>query len=86
MKKLWTITKRIQDQRESSGSNSGDFVDRLNELNKKVKAGEFPSLSSDQITGQGIIFLAAGFETTSSTLATLCYNLSKYPGNNSKFL
>ena len=28
---------------------------------------------------QGIIFIAAGFETTSNTLSTLCYNLAKHP-------
>ena len=74
---MWTITKRVQDQREKSGVTTGDFIDRLNELNKKALNGEFPHISSDQITGQGIVFLAAGFETTSSTLTTLCYNLSK---------
>ena len=76
---MWTITKRVQDQREKSGVTTGDFIDRLNELNKKALNGEFPHLSSDQITGQGIVFLAAGFETTSSTLSTLCLNLSKNP-------
>ena len=28
---------------------------------------------------QGIIFIIAGFETTSNTLSTLCYNLAKHP-------
>ena len=31
------------------------------------------------MTGQGIVFLAAGFETTSNTLTTLCLNLAKHP-------
>ena len=50
--KLWEITKRVQTMRESNGSGPGDFIDRINELNKRVINGEFPSLSSDQVTGQ----------------------------------
>ena len=50
--KLWEITKRVQTMRESNGPGPGDFIDRINELNKRVINGEFPSLSSDQVTGQ----------------------------------
>ena len=92
--KLWEITKRVQTMRESNGPGPGDFIDRINELNKRVINGEFPSLSSDQVTGQvfgirigekytfyfqGIAFIAAGFETTSNTLTTLCLNLAENP-------
>ena len=49
---LWQITRSVQKQREASGPGPGDFIDRLNELTKKVKNGEFPSLDSDQVTGQ----------------------------------
>ena len=28
---------------------------------------------------KGIIFIAAGFETTANTLSTLCYNLARNP-------
>ena len=49
---LWRITRSVQTQREASGPGPGDFIDRLNELNKRVKAGEFPSLDSDQVSGQ----------------------------------
>ena len=76
---LWKASKAIQSEREKSGSGPGDFMDRLIELKKRAGNGEFPSLSTDQITGQGIIFIAAGFETTSNTLSTLCYNLVKNP-------
>ena len=79
MQNLWNLTKKVQDQRLSSGVERGDFIDRLNELNKKVVAGEFPNLTSEQVTGQGIVFLGAGFETTSNTLTTLCLNLAKHP-------
>ena len=78
-KDLWNLTRSVQAERAKLGTTTGDFIDRLNELNEKWKKGEFPSLSSEQITGQGIIFIAAGFETTSNTLSTLCYNLAKHP-------
>ena len=49
---LWNITRSVQNQRQRDGPGPGDFIDRLNELDKKVKNGEFPALTSDQITGQ----------------------------------
>merc|ERR1711864_22908 len=57
----------------------GDFVDRLIELKRRHEAGEFPSLTKEQITGQSIVFILAGFETTSSTLSSLTYSLVKNP-------
>ena len=36
-------------------------------------------MRNNQKPHQGIIFIAAGFETTSNTLSTLCYNLARYP-------
>ena len=33
--------------------------------------------SEEQVSGQGIIFMVAGFETTSATLGSLCYQLVK---------
>ena len=35
--------------------------------------------SEEQVSGQGIIFMVAGFETTSATLGSLCYQLVKNP-------
>ena len=49
---LWQITRSVQKQREASGPGPGDFIDRLNEMTKKVNNGEFPSLDPDQVTGQ----------------------------------
>ena len=49
---LWQITKSVQKQREASDPGPGDFIDRLNELTKRVNNGEFPSLDPDQVTGQ----------------------------------
>lgn len=52
-------------------------MDRLLELKRKHEEGEFPSLTSEQITGQSIVFILAGFETTASTLSSLTYSLVK---------
>ena len=52
-----------------------DFIGRLNEIMLHLEA----PLSADLITAQGVIFFAAGFETTASTLSTLSYNLAKHP-------
>ena len=49
---LWNLTRSVQSEREKRGAGSGDFIDRLNELNQKWKRGDFPSLTSEQITGQ----------------------------------
>ncbi len=39
----------------------------------------YEGLNEDIIVAQGIIFFAAGYETTSSTLSTLCFNLASNP-------
>ena len=40
---------------------------------------EVDGLTEDMVVAQGIIFLAAGFETTSSTMSLLLYSLAKNP-------
>ena len=52
MDDLWKITKSVQLQRQSAGPGPGDFIDILNDLNRKVEKGEFPAVTSEQITGQ----------------------------------
>ena len=52
MEDLWKITNSVQLQRRSAGAGPGDFIDILNDLNRRVQQGEFPALTSDQITGQ----------------------------------
>jgi cytochrome P450 family 3 subfamily A len=49
---------------------------------KKIRdsdKNEVEGLTEEMVVAQGIIFLAAGFETTSSTMSILMYNLAKYP-------
>ena len=43
------------------------------------KKNEFEGLTEDMVVAQGIIFLTAGFETTSSTMSILIYMLAQYP-------
>ena len=38
--------------------------------------GEGKRLTDDEITAQSVLFLLAGFETSSTTLAFLCYHLA----------
>jgi len=79
-KSLWEIGHKICLERESRGTGGqGDLVDRLIELRARHAKGELPSLISEQIIGQAIIFIMAGFETTASTLSSLAYCLTKNP-------
>ena len=51
-------------------------------MTKKIRASEkkeHEGLNEDMVAAQGIVFLAAGFETTSSTMSLLLYNLAKHP-------
>eukprot|EP00093_Oithona_nana_P005061 05061.XXX_189702_191147_1 [CDS] Oithona nana genome sequencing. len=70
---LRNMTKTIADNRKESRN---DFIDRLNELNADQAKHH---LSEEVIMAQGIAFFIAGYETTSNTLSTLCYNLAKNP-------
>ena len=38
--------------------------------------GEGKRLTDDEITAQSVLFLLAGYETSSTTLAFLCYHLA----------
>ena len=101
--RLWSLTKRIMDFRESQEMQGKDFISRLVELKREVAADPNSeshrqvvkttevlcafhaasiadrALNCDIITAQGVIFFAAGFETTSSTLGTLTHTLATRP-------
>ena len=70
---LRNMTKTIADNRKESRN---DFIDRLNELNADQANNH---LSEEVVMAQGIIFFIAGYETSSNTLSTLCYNLANNP-------
>ena len=60
----------------------GDFIDRLRMMLHKIKeTGQetLDGLDEDVVVAQGIIFLAAGFETTANTMSSLTYNFAKHP-------
>ena len=62
-------------ERDEKNIVRGDFIDRLREMAKNPQE----PINRTVITAQGIIFFAAGFETTSHTLSTLTYNLAMNP-------
>ena len=60
----------------------GDFVDRLRMMIHKIRdSGQvsMDGLNEELVVAQGIIFLAAGFETTANTMGSLTYIFAKYP-------
>ena len=60
----------------------GDFIDRLRMTLHKIRdsgQAKLDGLTEDMVVAQGIVFLAAGFETTANTLGSLTFNLAKYP-------
>merc|ERR1712224_1192189 len=72
----------IKERDEKDMEDQGDFIDRLRFMTKKIRASEkkeHEGLNEDMVAAQGIVFLAAGFETTSSTMSLLLYNLAKHP-------
>lgn len=71
---------KIVDERISSKAHHGDFIDRIIEVSNDPKA----KVTKDMIRAQGKIFFAAGFETTSNCLTTLCYNLALNPAIQNK--
>ncbi|XP_059085965.1 probable cytochrome P450 6a18 [Tigriopus californicus] len=81
--KLYDVTESIMKARMEQGIKKADFIARMQELidevleNPDSKAAKL--LTKEHITAQGAIFFLAGFETTASTLATLCYNLANHP-------
>ena len=70
---LRNMTKSIADNRKAPRN---DFIDRLNELNADKSTH---NLSEEVIMAQGIAFFIAGYESSSITLSTICYNLAKNP-------
>ena len=62
-------------ERDEKNVAVGDFIDRLREIAKDPPE----MLNRTIITAQGVVFFAAGFETTSNTLSTLTYNLATHP-------
>lgn len=62
-------------EREKQGIVRNDFVDLLLEL----KNSEAASLTYDQMSAQMFIFFLAGFETSSSAMSNLLFELGRHP-------
>lgn len=72
------VSRLIKERKEQPESKHVDFLQLL--INAEAEEGEVigaKHLSSDEIVGQCIVFIIAGYETTSTTLQFLAYELSK---------
>ena len=73
------ITRDAVLEREKQGIQRNDFMNILIELkNKKDENGQ-PMLTYDQVSAQLFVFFAAGFETSSTNMTMVLYELAKHP-------
>ena len=80
--KMYNLAKSVIKQRTELGIKTNDFLSHLIELKKNIAADSSDLakiMSDDIIYAQGVIFFAAGHETTMNALSTLSYNLAKHP-------
>uniref|UniRef100_A0A7E4V4S3 Cytochrome P450 n=1 Tax=Panagrellus redivivus TaxID=6233 RepID=A0A7E4V4S3_PANRE len=85
------VRERIIQKEKGLGPPPGehnDFIDVYAELiADKIQDGTFEKsggkvikhMTEDEIVGQCLVFLLAGFDTTANTLALTCWFLAKYP-------
>lgn len=75
-----TLTKSVIEKRnELNQPDSGDFIDRIRDLVKQIEeeGGKSHGITTKMAYAQGLLFIFAGFDTTSTTLANCFYLLSK---------
>ena len=76
------VTKSLMNQRDDAGTpDSGDFMDRLRAMRKDAAAAKegAAAVTEEMVYAQAMIFLAAGYETTATTLSLVTYMLAKHP-------
>ncbi|XP_043848125.1 cytochrome P450 3A24-like [Dromiciops gliroides] len=79
---LAKAVKKIQEERKkNTQKNRVDFLQLLmdSQTSKNSETHSYKELSDEEILAQCIIFLFAGYETTSSVLSFLFYNLATHP-------
>ncbi len=80
---IWTISKDLMEQRRAAGIKGKDYIARLMELRDAVASDPHSEyhrgLNEDVVIAQAVIFFIAGFETTSNSMASLCYELARRP-------
>ncbi|KFQ53625.1 Cytochrome P450 3A24, partial [Nestor notabilis] len=73
---------KMKKEREK-GSSMGrvDFLQLMvdSQSSKSTETSSYKSLSDEEILAQALVFVFAGYETTSSTLSYLSYNLATHP-------
>lgn len=70
------IVRETIELREKTGVKRNDLMDVLLEL--KSKGGKDGGLTVNEIAAQAFVFLIAGFETSSSTMGYVLYELAKW--------
>ncbi|NXS30473.1 CP3AO protein, partial [Pomatostomus ruficeps] len=80
------VFRKMKKEREKGNSTDrGDFLQLMIESqnshdgSKSAETGLDKTLSDEEILAQALIFVFAGYETTSSTLSYIAYNLATHP-------
>uniref|UniRef100_A0A665TZK5 unspecific monooxygenase n=1 Tax=Echeneis naucrates TaxID=173247 RepID=A0A665TZK5_ECHNA len=77
---FYSALQKIKSNREASKSKSRvDFLQLMIDSQKNNEVGQDKGLSDHEILSQAMIFLFAGYETSSSSLTFLAYNLATNP-------
>ncbi|XP_063708851.1 LOW QUALITY PROTEIN: uncharacterized protein LOC134837406 [Culicoides brevitarsis] len=74
---LRRVLKDVMNERNKSGGVRNDLVDVLLEIQKAEEGNRDTIFTEDVILAQAAVFVAAGFETSSSTIAFALYEISK---------
>nr|XP_009934832.1 PREDICTED: cytochrome P450 3A29-like [Opisthocomus hoazin] len=79
------FTKMKKEREKGSGMDRVDFLQLMvdsqisHDSSKSAETNSYKSLSDEEILAQALVFVLAGYETTSSTLSYISYNLATHP-------
>uniref|UniRef100_U5EKC8 Putative cytochrome n=1 Tax=Corethrella appendiculata TaxID=1370023 RepID=U5EKC8_9DIPT len=74
---FYNLTKHTVEQREKDNIVRNDFLNLLIQI-RNENSDDGNQLTIEQIAAQSLLFLIAGFETTSSTLTFALFNLARH--------